>query len=108
ARPRGVNFVSPKTLKRIFHDFATAIARVIHAGEKIYRAHRLVGELENRVDKMIVLEGRRGVTAIYQFSFFERTVGKSIAAQFNALVPKGLALVVVLFHVANPPRRCRA
>src|ERR1700730_10033493 len=95
---RAVNRVPPNTLKGIFHDFAAAVTRVIHAGEKINRAHRLVGELEDRVNEVVVLEGRRDVTAIYQFTFFERAVVKSVAAQFNALVPKGLTLVVVVFH----------
>ena len=97
-----MNRVLPNTLKRILHNFATAIARVIHAGQKINRAHRRVGELENRVDEMIVLEGRRNVAAIDQLAFFERAAVKSVAAQFNALVPKGLTLVVVLFHALTP------
>src|SRR6267142_4419800 len=99
---RAVDCVPPNTLEGIFYDFATAIAGVIHAGQKINRAHGRVGELENRVDELIVLEGRRDVAAIDQLAVFERTTVKSVAAQFNALVPKGLTLVVVLFHVSTP------
>jgi hypothetical protein len=51
---------------------------------------------------MIVLKGRRDFAAIYQFAILERTTVKSVAAEFNPLVPEGLTLVVVVFHTLTP------
>jgi len=100
AGPRAVNCALPNTLKHIFHNFAAAGTSMIYVGQKINCPDRRVAEHENRVNEMIVLKGRRNVTAIYQFTIFERTAVKLVAAQFNALVAKGLILVVV-FHALN-------
>jgi hypothetical protein len=88
-----VNFTLPNILEGPLHDLAAAITGVIHVGQKINRPDGSVSEQKNRVDELIIMESRRGVTVIHQFTVLEGAAVKRVVAQIDALVFEGLILI---------------